>query len=46
MLERMIKESNLPIVMYHLRHTFATRAIKRAITLPQLKAILGHANLR
>lgn len=34
------------LVMYDLRHTFATRAVERGIELPKLIAILGHANLR
>jgi integrase len=34
------------LVMYDLRHTFATRAVERGVPLPKLMAILGHANLR
>jgi hypothetical protein len=34
------------MVMYDLRHTFATRAIERGVELPKLMAILGHSNLR
>jgi site-specific recombinase XerD len=34
------------MVMYDLRHTFATRAVERGVDLPKLMAILGHANLR
>lgn len=34
------------MVMYDLRHTFATRAVERGVPLPKLMAILGHANLR
>jgi integrase len=41
-----IKKAGLSIVMYDLRHTFATRAIERGVALPKLMAILGHANLR
>lgn len=41
-----IKKAPLSMVMYDLRHTFATRAIERGVELPKLMAILGHANLR
>lgn len=34
------------LVMYDLRHTFATRAVERGMALPELMAILGHSNLR
>jgi integrase len=40
------KKAGLDMVMYDLRHTFATRAIERGVELPKLMAILGHANLR
>jgi len=38
--------AGLSMVMYDLRHTFATRAVERGVDLPKLAAILGHANLR
>jgi len=34
------------LVMYDLRHTFATRCVERGVELPELMAILGHGNLR
>jgi integrase len=40
------KRAGLNMVMYDLRHTFATRAVERGVELPKLMAILGHANLR
>ena len=40
------KKAGLSMVMYDLRHTFATRAVERGVPLPKLMAILGHANLR
>jgi integrase len=41
------KRAGIPyLVPYDLRHTFATRAVERGVTLPELMAILGHANLR
>jgi integrase len=40
------KRAALSMVMYDLRHTFATRAIERGVELPKLMAILGRANLR
>jgi integrase len=40
------KAGILTMVMYDLRHTFATRAVERGVQLPKLMAILGHANLR
>ena len=40
------KKAGLLMVMYDLRHTFATRAVERGVDLPKLMAILGHANLR
>ena len=42
-----IGKAKLPdLVMYDLRHTFATRAVERGMELPKLMAILGHSNLR
>ena len=36
-----------PFVLYDLRHTFATRAIRsKKVDLPQLAAILGHDGIR
>src|ERR1035437_6550687 len=40
------KKAVLLMVMYDLRHTFATRAVERGVELPKLMAILGHSNLR
>jgi site-specific recombinase XerD len=39
-------KAGLSMVLYDLRHTFATRAVERGVDLPKLMAILGHANLR
>lgn len=36
----------LPIVLYDFRHTFATRAVERGMSLPVLAAVLGHSSLR
>jgi site-specific recombinase XerD len=44
--ESVIKTAGLTMVMYDLRHTFATRAIERGVSLPKLMAVLGHSNLR
>jgi integrase len=41
-----LKKTGLRFVMYDLRHTFATRMAERGMPLPDLAAILGHANLR
>ena len=41
-----LKKCEIPMVLYDLRHTFATRAVERGVELPKLMAILGHANLR
>ena len=40
------QKAGLSMVMYDLRHTFATRAVERGVELPKLMAILGHSNLR
>jgi site-specific recombinase XerD len=46
MVEAVTAKSGLAMVMYDLRHTFATRAVERGVELPKLMAILGHSNLR
>lgn len=44
--DEVIEATGLRFVLYDFRHTFATRAIKRGVDLPTLKALMGHSSLR
>ncbi len=45
--EAAVKRAKLTDVRFHdLRHTFASWAVQRRVTLPELKDLLGHSSLQ